>query len=302
MDCATPLPAPFQEDNLGNDGIAKLLVDPEARNTFINSVLSNGWRASLGGDMVIAMHLKQSKLSEKKQLEAVDQELDKTLAPNTSLYFLFLVDLMFIMREAIAILYAPAAAQRSWHNIETAGFMLSENADRWLSRLPSDFDFTNIRPGQPFIRQRISLAFNFYTTKLIISLPCFCRMAYLLPNTDLLGPICRTLATQCVNVAGQMLNVLPDSLDMTQLYGFPPWWDVFHHVMRSKVVLLVHLCTQNLLDSDEIKNISETINKAVRWLKKLSLHDPSSSRALHVCKDLISRHDPKLGLGLDIED
>jgi hypothetical protein len=89
---------------------------------------------------------------------------------------------------------------------------------------------------------------------------------------------------------------------MIQLYGFPPWWDVFHHVMQSKVVLLVHLCTQNQLDSDEIKNISEIVNKAARWLKKMSSHDPSSSRALRVCQDLISRLDPELGLGLVLED
>jgi hypothetical protein len=72
--------------------------------------------------------------------------------------------------------------------------------------------------------------------------------------------------------------------------------------MQSKVVLLVHLCTQNQLDSDEIKNISETVNKAARWLKKMSSHDPSSSRALRVCQDLISRHGPERRLGLDLED
>ncbi|KAJ5820621.1 C6 transcription factor [Penicillium riverlandense] len=302
IDCATPLPAPFQEDNLDNDSVAKLLVNPEARNTIINSILSNGWRVPLGADIAISMHLKQPKLSEKKQVEAIEQELAETPPPNTSLYFLFLVDLTFIMREAIATLYAPAAAQRSWHNMETAATALSEKADRFLSRLPSELQFTNICLSQPFIRQRFSLAFYFYSTKLIISHPCFCRMAYSPPNTGPLSPICSNLATQCVDVAGQMLNVLPDSLDIIHLYGFPPWWDVFHRVMQSKVVLLVHLCTHNQLDSDEIKKISETVNKAARWLKKMSSHDPSSSRSLHACKDLVSRHDPKLGLGLDLDD
>ncbi|KAJ5613417.1 hypothetical protein N7510_006611 [Penicillium lagena] len=49
IDCATPLPVSFQEDNLETGSVPKRLVDPEARNTITNSILSNGRRASLGG-------------------------------------------------------------------------------------------------------------------------------------------------------------------------------------------------------------------------------------------------------------
>lgn len=98
----------------------------------------------------------------------------------------------------------------------------------------------------------------------------------------------------CVHVAGEMIDVLPDKVDVAWLYRVTPWYYVLHYVMQSTSVLLIALFNQDQLGTSATINIGEKVEKAIRWLGEMSRKDPSSGQACLVCRDLLSRHRSKL--------
>jgi hypothetical protein len=203
------------------------------------------------------------------------------------------------MRQAIETLYSPGAARRSWGEIEMAINTFNNHADNWLTRLPVEFGFTQLDASLPFVRQRASLAFRFYTTKLVISQPCLRRLANT-PATGSLGSTCDKMAAMCVQVASQMLDLLPDEADASWLYGISPWWCVLHYVMQSTTVLLIELFTRTLPGTAEATILAAKVKKAVGWLREMSTKDESSQRAWLVCRDIISRHGVRFSLDIEV--
>ncbi|KAJ5655133.1 fungal-specific transcription factor domain-containing protein [Penicillium longicatenatum] len=66
----------------------------------------------------------------------------KSLTPNISLYFLYTVDLAFLIREAIKALYAPGATRRSWGEMENSITTFNKTTNNWFSCLLMEFHFT----------------------------------------------------------------------------------------------------------------------------------------------------------------
>ncbi|KAJ5642647.1 hypothetical protein N7490_006647 [Penicillium lividum] len=292
--CSTPLPLPYTEEGFSDERIMRLISDQQARNALITSLLYTEPAFTANENPANRIRFGQPG-SKGKQTEQIAQ----ALAPNVSLYFLYAVDLAFLTREAVDTLYAPRATRRSWREIEIQIFTLNSNADRWLSRLPTEFRFVVLNASQPFARERASLAFRFYTTKLIISQHCLRRLANL-SGAGSPGSLCDTMAVMCVQVAGQILDLLPDEVDTAWLYKVSPWWCILHHIMQSSTILLIALSTQLHPAIAEAIDIAEKVKKATRWLNEMSAKDPCSQRALLIFRDLLSRHASKLGLEIDI--
>ncbi|KAJ5939616.1 hypothetical protein N7466_002750 [Penicillium verhagenii] len=291
--CSTPLPLPFTEEEFSDERIMRLITDHQARNTFMNSLHSTNPAFATGENFANRMRHGPSG-SKGKQAERIAQ----SLVPNASLYFLYAVDLAFLTREAVDTLYAPRAARRPWREIEVQIFSLNSNADRWLSRLPTEFHFVEFHSSQHFARERASLAFRFYTTKLIITQHCLRRLADL-PGVDSPGDVCETMAAMCVQVAGQILDLLPDEVDTAWLYRVSPWWCILHHIMQSSTILLIALSTQFHPAIVEATDIAVKVKKATRWLDKMADKDPCSQRALAIYMELLSRHASQLGLNIE---
>ncbi|KAJ5642674.1 hypothetical protein N7490_006674 [Penicillium lividum] len=291
--CSTPLPLPYTEEEFSDERVMRLITDQQCRNTFMASLLSPEPAFAARENLASGIRFAHSESKGKK----VEQNA-QALTPNVSLYFLYAVDLAFLTREAVDTLYAPRATQRSWREIEIQILTLNSNADRWLSRLPTEFLFGELDASQPFARECASLGFRFYTTKLIISQHCLRRLA-ILSGAMSPGAVCDTMAATCVQVAGQILDLLPDEVDMTWLYKVSPWWYVLHYIMQSSTILLIALSTQYQPVISEATNIAEKVKKATRWLNEMSAKDPSSQRALLIYMDLLSRHASQLGLEVD---
>ncbi|KAJ5652616.1 hypothetical protein N7507_010042 [Penicillium longicatenatum] len=294
--CTTPLPVPYPEEDFGDERVMKLITDQTIRSTAFTSVLPNRSRIPL--DSIITVST-PSEANHGIKLEA--EGAAEVLIPNTSLCLLYTVELSLLMREAITTLYAPTAAQKPWHRIEVALCSLNDDADRWLSRLPAELQFKELRQDQPFLRQRIGLAFQFYSTRLIISQSCLRPPADQLSGTKPVIALCENMATMCVKMASLMLDILPDKPDMAYLKDLPPWWIVLHYVMQSTVVLLVELFTRAQTGTPEAVGILKNIGKATGWLEMMSSRDHSSKRAWVVCMDLLSTHGAKLELEADAE-
>ncbi|KAJ5899982.1 hypothetical protein N7495_004726 [Penicillium taxi] len=110
-----------------------------------------------------------------------------------------------------------------------------------LSRLPAEVDFARFdKDDQKLARQCTSLAFLFYTTKLVISQPCLRRLANPLPGTKSpkVSQLCGAMASLCIKVAHKTLDLLPSEPGAALLYGLSPWWCMLHYIMQPTTVLL----------------------------------------------------------------
>lgn len=298
--CTTPLPIPYREEDFRDESIAQLLTNQSIRNTLMNSLLTSDhippWFSETPTDRTPSV----SSASGSTAKSESSQPISETPPPNTSLYFLYAVDLAFLMREAIETLYAPGSTRRPWLEVEIAINNFNNTADKWLSRLPAEFHFPELDSTRPFARERASLAFRFYSTKLIITQPCLRRLAYQHPGVGSPGTVCDTMAALCVHIAIQVIDLLPESADAPWLYGVSPWWCVLHYVMQSTTVLLMDLFTRTDPGTPEAARLIEKIEKATRWLRAMSTKDDSSRRAWLVCMELLSRHGPKFGLNVNV--
>lgn len=294
--CTTALPIPYREEDFWDEGVTLLITDQNARNNLLTSLLTSTDPTTPGPSLASSVNPSSS-----TGAEPVLPSLTDAPSPNISLYFLYVVDLAFLMREAIETLYAPGATRRSWLEMEVAISNFNTNADNWLSRLPAEFQFGELDDTRPFIRQRANLAFRFYTTKLIISQPCLRRLAHQVPGTPSPSPVCDIMATTCVDVARQMLDILPDEPDVNWLYEVLPWWCVLHYVMQSTTIIMVELFTRSQPGTTAAAGLAEKVQKAVRWLRSMSARDLSTQRAWLVCMDILSRHGLKFPLEVDLD-
>lgn len=280
--CTTPLPVPYREEDFWNEGVTQVITDHRARSQLLASLLCSVNIISPGSNV-------NSSATSSAGAEPISQPIIDTPSPNLSLYLLFVVDLAFLMREAVETLYAPGAGtRRSWREMEVAISNFNNTADQWLCCLPAEFQFTDLNSDRPFARQRASLAFRFYTTKLVITQPCLRRLAHQVPRTPSASTVCDIMATICVEVSQQMLEILPDKPDIKWLYEVLPWWCVLHYVMQSTTVLLVELFSRTQPGTSEAVGLVQKVQKAVCWLNAMSDRDPSAERARLVCSEILS--------------
>lgn len=295
--CTTPLPVPYGEEDFGNEFVMQLLADNNSRTSlaaFLLSVEDKIESEASPSDRKLPIHM-ASKIRKdgKTTISAADG-----IPPNGSLYLLYAVDLATVTRNAVDTLYCSDAARRSWLEIQSAITQFNRATDLWLSCLPVIYDFTAAQPDQPFLRQRTSLALRFYSTKIIVSRPCLRRVTSKHLKETPTDPICDSMAATCVQMAGHMLDVLPDEFDASWLYGCSPWWCVAHYVVQSATVLLTKLINQPRPKTDEVASI-EKLKKAILWLGEMSRRDPYSLRAWSVFRDITSGHGSKLGMDVD---
>jgi hypothetical protein len=289
---------PYKEEDFGNELVTQLLADNNSRTSLVAFLLSAKDKIESDAspsDRELPIHhmASRTRQDEKTTISAAND-----IPPNGSLYLLYAVDLATVTRNAVDTLYCPDAARRSWLKIQSAITEFNRATDLWLSRLPIVYNFTAAQPNQPFLRQRTSLTLRFYSTKIIVTRPCLRRVTSGHLRETSTDPLCDSMAAVCVQMASQMLDVLPDEFDTSWLYGCSPWWCVAHYVVQSATVLMTKLITQPRPKTDEVASI-EKLKKAIRWLGEMSSRDPYSLRAWSVFRDITSAHGSKLGLDAD---
>jgi hypothetical protein len=72
-------------------------------------------------------------------------------------------------------------------------------------------------------------------------------------------------------------------------------------MMQSTTVLLVELFAQGQRGSTEATLLAKKVEKAIRWLRAMSINDSSSRRAWLVCIDILSLHGSKLPSKVNVE-
>ena len=284
--CSTPLPVPFKEEDFQNERVSRLIADLEARNLLMETLSIPSMKRSQ--EMPRHRSTRSDRTAKKDEIASMSLEI---LTPNMSLFFVYLIDLVSLMQASIEELYAPAAVQKSDHEIELIISTLNDKADSWLSALPTPFHF--IRGAPEFERERCTLAFCFYMTKILITKPCLSRLVQQTPGAAPPEKFCASMAQACIDVADKMLHLLPDEPDPLWVYRVSPWWCAVHYLMQPTAVLLVEFF-RTKSGTDKHRRLLALLSKSISWLDKMSTTDSSAHRAWLVCRNLLTMHIPGL--------
>lgn len=66
--------------------------------------------------------------------------------------------------------------------------------------------------------------------------------------------------------------------------------------MQCTTVLLVELLTRSAPGTTEAAVLVADIQKTIRWLRAMSIDDPSAQQAYLICVDIIAQHGPQFGI------
>ncbi|KAL3467401.1 fungal-specific transcription factor domain-containing protein [Aspergillus heterothallicus] len=286
--CTTPLPVPFVEEEFSRTEVEQLIEDHEARAFFMENLVSRSSAQSTKGTLLSESARLQSP-GPSKHSDQVASAAAKILAPNISLHFLYFVELGLIMRRTIDALYAPGAGRKSWRSIEMVIAALNGRADSWLAKLPAELHFTQGAPACE--KERLSLAFSFYSTKILITQPCLNRILRQATWGSQVETYCTTMASICGELATQMLELLPSAPDLSWVYQLSPWWSLVHYIMQAITVLSISLFIKQKANTIQHPRTVEIVSKAAGLLSYLAAKDPLAQRAWTVCRDLFAHPD-----------
>lgn len=270
--CTTPMPVPFEEEAFWSEPAMAVLLDHQARISLVVSLLG---------------HNSPSEADQTPRPSATPhhQASPGQLKSNGSLYFLYAIELVAVMREAIDMLYSPGSAKKSRTETEQAMRSLNTTADNWFSRLPAAYHFINLEADGVFARQRTSLAFQYYSTKLLISHPALCFHSR---NESPFHAGHQQMGTICFNAAAQIVDLLPNEFDNTWLSNNSPWWCTLHYLTQGVVVLVTQLLIENETLSTQSTSLLQRIQKALQWITELSQRDPAFERPRDILTGLLS--------------
>ncbi|KAL2817369.1 fungal-specific transcription factor domain-containing protein [Aspergillus granulosus] len=291
--CTTPLPVPFIEEEFSRTEVEQLIEDHEARSFFMENLVSRSSTQSTEHKLPSESSQFQSP-GPSKHSDQVASAAAKILTPNISLHFLYFVELGLIMRKTIDALYAPGAGRKSWRSIEMVISALNGRADSWLSKLPAELNFTQGAPACE--KERLSLAFSFYSTKILITQPCLSRLLRQASWDSQIEAFYTTTASLCGELATQMLELLPSTPDLSWVYQLSPWWSLVHYIMQATTVLLIIIFLKQKENTLQQPRAIESVSKAAEWLSCLAIKDPLAQRAWAVCQDLFSH--PEIGVAM----
>ncbi|KAK1148364.1 hypothetical protein N8T08_010175 [Aspergillus melleus] len=293
--CTTPVPVPFEEETFKGAVYAQqLMKDNDARGFFME-ILGLGRSGYLASDTAWPDNLDPLLSGPGKQSEQIASSAVEALEPNPSLYFLHVIDLAFIVRETIDTLYAPGASRMLWREIEMAISTLNGKIDAWLERLPVAFQSTT--DTREFERERTNMAFYFHSAKILVAQPCFSRLTRQSSGTDLSDRFCESTAVACVDLAVQMIELLPEHPDSSWIYRASPWWCMLHMLMQPITIVLTELLLAKP-DTAKRGKLLKVASKTTRWLAELAAKDPAFQRGEKVCRELVTQHDPQLAMAI----
>ncbi|OQD77352.1 hypothetical protein PENANT_c112G06856 [Penicillium antarcticum] len=296
--CTTTLPMPNGDDGVWDTRVLPIAEDQNLYSSPSFALFFNSPTVSLK-NALLCSHLPQPILKDSMLSAEYSQTLSEPLTLKVSASFPYAVDLSLLLRGVVGTLYAPGTMHRPWLEMELIISSLNTSADNWLSRVPVELDFTTSKTNDSFVDQRTGLAFQFYTTKLVILQPCLCRLAEWPPSRLHLSDLCKRLATECVQAAGHVINLLPEDVGAVRLNNIGLWCFTLHHIMRSTAVLLVELLTRTQPGTSEAAALTKKLRISLRLLKDRSEVDNASQKAWHICSSILSRHGSIFGFGDD---
>ncbi|KAB2104517.1 hypothetical protein AG0111_0g7619 [Alternaria gaisen] len=207
------------------------------------------------------------------------------------------ITLTIIQQKVLLCLYSPRTAVQSWQYVQTKITELLEELESWVqTALPPE----DIRPStwtqRPDLnRERFLLRIYYWSTKVLITRPCLCRIERRIATESSKSMNFNTdTAEICVEAARQMAMLLPEQPDTGFIYSQGPWWDVVHLIMQALAVLLLEMAYEGKHLKGEKADILACIKKMIRWLRVMKASDPVAARAHDVVYKILNTCAPAL--------
>jgi hypothetical protein len=212
-----------------------------------------------------------------------DQTWLKGLPVNTGLCYLYYCDLAVVTQEIVNKVYSTNAVTLVWSEIESRLDELRSRIDIWKSSLPTALDFEKepIDDSPEQLRCRLVLAFHYYSARMILGRPCFCRRDARQRNS--LWTYSYTMAIFTLESATRMLDLIPDDPNVFQLYHLCPWWGVLRYLMQAATIILLELSFGCVHVPEEEEKLVRLSKKSIRWLFAMSERSVGSRRAWQLC-------------------
>ncbi|KAF2030932.1 hypothetical protein EK21DRAFT_64343 [Setomelanomma holmii] len=215
---------------------------------------------------------------------------------NSGRYLIGHIKVTLISQKALLNLYSPRTAAQSWEFIQgKISEMLTELEEWSTTALPEGRRGLGKKDKTKHEREQFLLKTDYWSTKMLITRPCLCRIERRIRNESSTSANFNTTSAEaCVEAALEMVKLFPDQPDLDFLYSKGPWWAVVHIIMQSMAVLLLEMAYGNkdMRASDPSMTIS--IKKLIRWLRAMQHNDPVAARAYKVTWKILKACAPTL--------
>lgn len=234
--CSVSLPIPAEEDMFKQPDIYRLLQDSALRDSRLRPTL----------------------FETSGQLRAGTAWASE-FQPCPSLFFYYIVDLSMTAQAVLNKVFSIEGVREGTSEMEYRLQKYGLRLDRWLSKLPANYQFT-VADGGPWLvdrvkldesafysRERVCLALNYYSACVTLCRPCLSQA-----HTSPLGvsPAAtqemtsrakrRTnMGSDCLQAACSLISILPESVDVTWLARIAPFWSILHFLMQATTALLL---------------------------------------------------------------
>lgn len=265
--CSAPLPLPIAEERISEDVGATFKLRTRSTTTFAPTQLPFTYSSNVALDS-----------------SQIPNGFG-TLEANSGSYFQVAVQLSIITHSIMKSLYSAGTMIRSQAELQQDISQLGTHLDLWVNTLPTEFDFQQ-RPNdssEPFVRERILLAFQLCSAKMLLTRPCLTGRKSSWREANEVNFTSR-MANVCLEAAITIVKLLPDEPRADLILEQGPWWCIIHHIMQAISVLLLAL-SYSTVTSHDPSSLIQTTKKAVSWLR--NLRDPLADRAFHVALSLL---------------
>lgn len=288
--CSSPLPLPLEENDLQEQPATSLLNDPGLRDSHVNNAMASSY-------------LRKTHFGKSSNERDIPSTLEwlHSLPVSAGLYFLYSCDLTMLMQELLDRVYAANAVHQPWRNLKDRIEEIQARVDMWLSSLPRGLDFTRTDDGDQASDEKIRLAFQYYSARIMLGRPCLCRPhKFDAKHSNEEQEFTQAMAVSTIESAVQMAHLIPDESDAGLTAEIRPWWCLLHYVMQTLTVIILELSFSSVHVPGEEGNLLQLAKKCIRWLAGTSKHSVASHRAWQLCDNALRRlAEP---MGFDVSD
>lgn len=301
--CSVPAPIPIEEEYFEKPDVQRLLNDHQARESQL--------RATIFETPTIPTP------------QSTSTTWVSQCNPSPSLFFYYLVDLALISQSVINKIYSIEGIREGNSQTEYRLQKYATLMDRWLTKLPSNYQFTIPSSGPwhlnhpklddtsaPYVRECVCLAMSYFSSRITLCRPCLSH-THSHSTDDSRTKLRSEMARQCLQAACALISILPDTPDISWLARVTPWWSVLHFLMQATTALLLglsHASVSNnsastspmsvpLNENDLGAAIIET-RKVFFWIHAMAVVDPAARRAFLLVESVMRRIAGSLNVNL----
>ncbi|KAJ5337404.1 Transcription factor [Penicillium brevicompactum] len=286
--CASPLPLPFDENQLPGPSAVPLLDDPKLRNMCIDAVMSSPQDLNTCLELIGKTN-RRSDYRNKPWLH--------TLPITSGLCFLYHCDLAVLTEDIMKRLYLGDQPLDLWAHIESQILELRAKVDLWHISLPTTLRYEPTeKDDQLHFHQKMRLALQYHSARVMLGRPWLHPGELRLDGISMQKlAVSHRLGADALKSALRVLELILEKPDVTFLYKICQWWRVLHYIVQATATVLRELAFGSIQMPGTGEYMLRSTIRAVRWLQSMAERSTASHRAWQVCDNTLRRLSSEKG-------